>query len=518
MYIEPNTSVKILKDVPLDTTYEHTIYFGSKSAQTTYFSSKVKYNRVNYTYQRVNKGWLHVDINAENLYDCNYIMFQNASFGSKWFYAFITAIEYVNNDTSRISFILDVMQSWFFDYELGQCYVEREHTSTDNLFENTIEENITMGPDMVSNHIDYLQLNRGYYWLIASRRYANGSFEEPDGKLVDNLYVPMQVVEFEDNVSGRESLKQTIYAYVDNGYEDSIADVYYIPSGPSGQTEITPTRNTTIGGYTPKNKKLFSYPYSQLIVSNNSGDTAAYKWELFSQTATFHLDVSRLQPVTAMVYPKYYRGVGLDYDSGLTISGFPHVQFIGSLYAQYLAQHRSQIAIGVATAGLTAAAAVATGGAALPVAGALAGAAGIEGAGLATLSGMTAMGSNVANNLAAASDLKNTPPQVHGQIGTDTLNYKMQKVGFTFYAMSIRAEYARIVDNYFDKYGYACKQHKVPNRNARPHWCYTKTIGCTIKGSMPAGDEAAICRIYDNGITFWKNGSEVGNYSLDNTV
>ena len=27
-----------------------------------------------------------------------------------------------------------------------------------------------------------------------------------------------------------------------------------------------------------------------------------------------------------------------------------------------------------------------------------------------------------------------------------------------------------------------------------------------------------ICNIYDNGITFWKNGSEVGQYNLDNTV
>ena len=27
-----------------------------------------------------------------------------------------------------------------------------------------------------------------------------------------------------------------------------------------------------------------------------------------------------------------------------------------------------------------------------------------------------------------------------------------------------------------------------------------------------------ICKIFDNGITFWKNGNEIGNYSLDNSV
>lgn len=48
-----------------------------------------------------------VGINAENLYDCNYIMFQNASFGTKWFYAFITSVAYENNETSRITMEID---------------------------------------------------------------------------------------------------------------------------------------------------------------------------------------------------------------------------------------------------------------------------------------------------------------------------------------------------------------------------------------------------------------------------
>ena len=45
-----------------------------------------------------------------------------------------------------------------------------------------------------------------------------------------------------------------------------------------------------------------------------------------------------------------------------------------------------------------------------------------------------------------------------------------------------------------------------------------KTVGATVTGSVPADDMKKICSIYDNGITFWKNGSEVGQYNLDNTV
>ena len=38
------------------------------------------------------------------------MMFQNSAYGDKWFYAFITSVEYVNDVTSNISFEIDVMQ------------------------------------------------------------------------------------------------------------------------------------------------------------------------------------------------------------------------------------------------------------------------------------------------------------------------------------------------------------------------------------------------------------------------
>ena len=82
--------------------------------------------------------------------------------------------------------------------------------------------------------------------------------------------------------------------------------------------------------------------------------------------------------------------------------------------------------------------------------------------------------------------------------------------------MQISAEYAKIIDDYFDMFGYAKKKKKIPNTSIRPHWNYVKTNGCVLSGNSPADDVRKICGIYDNGITFWKNASEIGNYSLDN--
>ena len=97
------------------------------------------------------------------------------------------------------------------------------------------------------------------------------------------------------------------------------------------------------------------------------------------------------------------------------------------------------------------------------------------------------------------------------------LNVSSGKQQFYVGRMSITAEYAKIIDDYFTRFGYGIKRLKVPNRSSRPHWNYVKTAGCTISANVPADDERKICGIYDKGITFWKNGSEVGNYALNNS-
>ena len=74
-----------------------------------------------------------------------------------------------------------------------------------------------------------------------------------------------------------------------------------------------------------------------------------------------------------------------------------------------------------------------------------------------------------------------------------------------------------MIDNFFSMYGYAINQLAVPNVKVRPHWTYIKTKNCCITGSITTTDMNKICDIHNNGITYWMNGDEVGNYSLDNS-
>ena len=143
-YVVPNTTIKICRYVPLDPGQEITLLFPDVATQTAYFTTKTKYTLTAYSYQR-ESGIMRVAKKKEDLLDCNYLAYQNTSYGSKWFYAFINSIEYVNNETSEIRFTIDPMQTWHFDYTLEQCYVEREHSATDNPGDNTIPENLELG-------------------------------------------------------------------------------------------------------------------------------------------------------------------------------------------------------------------------------------------------------------------------------------------------------------------------------------------------------------------------------------
>lgn len=145
-YIAPNTTIYFLEKILLTPKYEHTYYFASEADQFNFFYSKRLYERGSQSYQRVGKGQLRVEMTMEEAYRVNYMMFKNTSFENKWFYAFIVGDPiYINNTTVQINYIIDVMQSWYFDYILKPSFVERNHTSSDEFGENLEDEQLFTG-------------------------------------------------------------------------------------------------------------------------------------------------------------------------------------------------------------------------------------------------------------------------------------------------------------------------------------------------------------------------------------
>lgn len=490
MYIEPNTNIKLLQFNGIDNTYKNTIYFADRTTQYNYFSSKVKYNLTGYTYQRVSNGVCRVGINAENLYDCNYMMFQNASFGSRWFYAFITDVRYINNGMSEVSFEIDEFQTWFLDCELKSSFVVREHIVRDTVGTNIVPEQVDLG-EYVTNASQSSGEMTSLAIIIASTKDSDGSFTR--GSTYGGIYSGATLHAFTGGVSASGRANNFIEAVEDT--PDAIVGIAMIPeflitsalSSPNDVSLEIPKRQSSVDGYTPRNKKLLTYPYNFLYVTNLSGGAGVYPYEFFSDSnCGFRLSGDYSLSPTVVCYPVNYKGMFYNYDEMLSISGFPICSYSVDTYKQWLAQNANTLAFRTASDLVDL---------------------------VATGSVSSAMSIAETLNTGYVSSLQ--PPQIKGS----QMNSGMCAMGlkdFYFINKSINAKTARIIDDYFDMFGYATKRVKVPNISSRPYWNYVETRDCNIIGSVPADSIRKMKEAFNRGVTFWKNGDNVGNYSLNN--
>ena len=503
MYIAPNTTIRLLKDVPLDNTYRNTIYFAYVENQTSYFSGKTKYTFAAQSYQRVQKGTLRIGRKADDLYDCNYLMFQNTAYGNKWFYAFVTGIEYVNNETSEVSFEIDVMQTWHFDYDVKMSFVEREMSLTDNIGDNLVPENLEIG-DYIYKDLGLTSLFNLYQIVIAATFDEN--MDDATGGMYGGVFSGLHYNVF----STWQSAASFISDATEQNKADGIVSIFMLPIAftaeyQSSMPEVFNIERdkhlTDIDGYIPRNNKLFTYPYNLLYVTNNEGNVANYAFEYFStDKCNFNASGAMCCTPECMLVPLNYKGVEKNYNEKLTIGNFPQCAYTVDTFKAWVAQNQNQLALNAINAiGTTAAGAAA-----------MYASKGMIGAGM-TLNGIQQIGSLVAS----VSDKSTLPPHARGG-GGSIINMANQIKGFQFYYAHIRAEFARIIDDYFNAYGYATHRVKIPNRVIRPHWNYVKTVNVSLTGSVPADDMAKLRQIYDIGVTFWRNGDEVGDYSLDN--
>lgn len=522
MYIEPSTSVRLCKNVPLDNTYRNTIYFENATAQGSFFASKEKKFIPKNTYQRQGIGVIRLEVAADDIYDCNYMCFQNTNFGSKWFYAFITNVEYVNNIVSEISYELDVMQTWMFDYTLKPSFVAREHVSNDEVGVHRVPENLELG-DFTAEDFDGTGVMGHYSIVVAApfdSNYGDGT-ASIDGGLCNALFMNT----FDHTSSGAAACSNFIKgaaANADNIVAVFLMDKAFVTTANSAikTYEITKPKFTDLkrrDGNPVHNKKLLTYPYNFLYVTNLQGQAMVYKYEEFpGELCKFQLagDMTCNPSVylTPIGYELEFTAVP-NFDQRLVLTNYPQLSYTVDSFKAWLAQTATSAATNALTtamsAGMAAAGAPAIGGSGPAMSAAVGGAEGLATAlpSMAIQATLKAVGSP--NAILDAARGGTSGAATSAAIGI---------MDFCFMHKHIRPEYVSIIDDYFDMYGYQINRVKVPDITSRPHWNYIQTIGCTAIGSVPADSMRKIISIYDNGITFWKNGNEVGDYTLDNTI
>lgn len=255
-YITPRTNIYLYSNCPLPSNYEHTFYFDTLQAQSTYFSglNPTLYN--NNTYQVMSSGVVRIKDSIDNLYDKSYMSFVNTKtsgvgFENKTYYCFVTDVIYINNGTTEIHYTIDVMQTYLFQYKTGdglgkKMFVDRSHISkADDVLSNGVmmnDEGLDVGIDMQCDVVrrnapelrptDYGE--RGYVAYV----FSSGQLNNPSntsGNIPNNLMPTEVEITDGDNNTFRGIAVKTpendVYYYMNypfGTYESSQKDKYIV--------------------------------------------------------------------------------------------------------------------------------------------------------------------------------------------------------------------------------------------------------------------------------------------------
>lgn len=536
----PQSTIYVCSGVRLDNRYDHSIYFPDAEAQQEYFAGKVVKTFLAYSYLR--KSWpLQVEATMEQAKTWNYLYFRNGT--GKMYYYFIVNVEYKNDHMVELSLELDVLQTYLFDFDLLNCMVERQHTLSDAPGEHTVDEGLDVG-DVTTYNTQIIDPG-AFCIMVMSTINPMATSEETAVPALPYMYdrvfsgVKFWAVDASDWVEWGNQLDKL----TEIGQPDAILAMWMYPKdlvrlGPEeswdndnlvhvvqgavsmtgSATETTISRPTALHGYTPKNKKLLCYPYNFVMATNNQGKTAVYRYERATGgTIKFRMSGALGPEAGVHLVPADYNGAVLAYNESMELGNYPTCAWNSDTYKLWLAQNQNSYFNAVAGSALKI-----VGGAGLAVLGAMGVGSGIGAvAGVSGVAGGVAMASSglsqAANLVAQHGDKEIEPPQARGGFST-TNNITNGRHTFDLYRTQVTVETARILDDFFTMYGYKINRVQKPILNARPAFTYVKTVGCKIAGNMCTADIVAIESIFDRGLTWWKNGDRVADYTQTNTV
>ena len=549
MYITPQTDIRLLSGISIDPNYNDTIYFDSPSSRASYFLSKTRKNLNGYSYQRYAKNILRVQILADEIYGVDYMMFRNSAYGDKWFYAFVDKVEYINDVTTEIYYHIDDIQTWADKWILKECFIERTHTIRDRVGDSITPEPVEVGEYVYNDYtrVPHFKFGGTDSIIIIAVTDLTGVFPTADtgGKLYEGIYSGLTLLAYSTDNDHWETVTGIINAFVDDGHPDSIISMYMcpkdmidddyintnvpIPSGtyPEIKMHSFGTCGETVNGHIVRNKKLLTYPYNFVNVNNSDGSNLAMRYEFFENgTAILGMYGTYTQPVQVVGFPLNYKKTDTTayddvyLDERITLYNYPLCSWTYDAWKAWIAQNSLPMIINAAAAAGSLALAAYT--PATTTASSIIGAGGqaletttpgsFNFSTNASIYGLHQI-SNILTNMYKAS-IQADP--IKGNISGANAMQANQAYQLWGGRMSVTRQQAEVIDSFFDRFGYAVNKIDYPRLHNRKEHTYIKTINCSIGGDIPADSKRNIENIFDNGITFWANPENVGNYGAPN--
>lgn len=559
MNFQPETVVRLLSNVPLSLNETNQLWFDTVTAQQTYFSGKVSRTYNQFTYQRKERNYVAVETNAELLYNVNYMMFQNSNFSNKWFYAYVTEIEYKNHNTSWVYYEIDPFQTWLFELNFKQSFIEREHTPRYNAdgtpVINTIDEGLNYGSEYkIIDDSSYKNYGDTIFILVTSKDYLHklpDGLERPFPKNIGNVpqgffnYIfPISLSGYKEYTYKNFSLMSWAEFYdklnQDTAFVGKVVNLTLLDFVPlnvsvdNANANITNMDNVSLynarndlgltgsilyindGAFTPSvidcgNKyssfpnyaesKLLMYPYSYTKVTDMRGNEFDIKNEhITGQDLKFSVRGS-IAPQCKTAYEVVNYKDKTNLLDGIINNNVSSMAIIDDYTAAYLQGNQNVLMTGAAVNVVSSIASI--------VGNSMIG--NIGGAVSSGVGGIT----DILMLNAKMKDIDNHPSNLRNQGNNYNFDFANKYTGIRIIKYTVTDEYQKILTDFFKMYGYKVNRVKVPNLHTRQSWNYVKTVDCTIVANIPQDDLNSIKQMFNKGITLWHN-TDVGNYNLSN--
>lgn len=523
----PSTRLRLL-NVPFSSDGLDTIYFDSLSSQQAYFSSKVKKDYGNDFQYTKKDASIVVDGTPEELYMINYVMYMNENFSNKWFYAFVTRMEWASMNSTRLYIMTDPIQTWLFELQLYSSYIIRQHSTTDEAGDNIQPEpfSVSMTKYQNAGSIDCRP-----DWIAIYATCSQGG-SSVSGSFVGGIYSGAGQVFF-DSVSPDNTLKE----YVNNGLADAVSRIQQAASlgesaGPPQSKNFNFNKHpNNVDGYVPKNNKILSGAFCHGYFGG------------FGQTCEFIPEFCLGNGCTVKVLQDYTSGALYFYvpDYGLVSAGNDNV-FMGftvtipeSTWAYN--QYKNEYNLHNASNSMLSKRLVNRQDYSV-----LRNAASIAVNAADAVSSYVPLGGDfsVGDNVLAAMDSANSLVETLG--GYDEISQQLQYIAESYTAPATGGvatsnvfiasgqcfvnygwlvpdrRFAEAYDNFLTMYGYAQNKYAVPNLHARKSFTYIKVSELHAGGEVPDSDMLAIKALFAKGIYFWDSSATIGDFSQDNSI
>lgn len=542
--ITPNTNLFLLKNTN-NLSKENQLTFANVTAQQTYFNSLTKLEVENFTYQR--KDYIiRYPACVDDILDYNYCMYQNTAFGNKWFYAYIKNMRFISPTMTEITIETDVYQTYMFDITFKASFVEREHVNNDTMGYHTIAEGLETGEYVCNGIMSLYSGANTTYICVATSDVPDELGTNVYNRVYNGIYSGVTYVVFETPLAASNFIR----ALDGLGKGDAVTAVFLIPTALTGTLTFTTydihisgshyittqaafppytstyvslatssniTSPTTLNGYTPKNNKLFCWPYNYFYITNNVGSDVDFHYEDFiSNTAVFKTIGSITPGCSIKCYPINYKKLSdtsssmNSYNYGISGPKYPICSWNTDVYTNWLTQNGINIGgftLNAAQAGVLKGIGQVAVGAGLSMAGDVAGGA-FVGTGLRQI--FDTMQENYQHSL--------IPDSAKGNTNSGDITFSAGNMDIPLYKMSIRYEMAESIDGYFSMFGYKVNVVKVPNITGRRYWNYVKTVGANIEGLIPEFYMDEIKSMFNAGITLWHDPTKFLDYSQTNSI